>query len=297
MCFRYDVMFRIFLVCTFSALFGIASCISGSAQSSLRPATQSLLTKKVHLSLGSTTLPTLLKALSTQTGLIIEAAAYLQERLLVLEIDDISARVILDELAEANDWKWRETTAGHILLSRTLPRYPQNLPEIHKYVVSALPKDIRDFMYLGKTAEELKHVVLPTNSAIPVDSAIHQKLMPESASGGSRQKLLELKYRAAEAFTRLLEPKTEIGKLYPYTQLQPEAQEQLLLYMMFYTLQESSSDLLYNSFTPYQLDMAKAVIEFKGNLMTIGSHNIVGNDNYFYSFGAQVPHLPESPPK
>ena len=107
MCFRYDVMFRIFLVCTFSALFGIASCISGSAQSSLRPATQSLLTKKVHLSLGSTTLPTLLKALSTQTGLIIEAAAYLQERLLVLEIDDISARVILDELAEANDWKWR----------------------------------------------------------------------------------------------------------------------------------------------------------------------------------------------
>ena len=298
MIFRYASVVRLFCACTFVVSLCISSRVTCNAQTALRADTLTKIALKVHLSLGSTTLAAACKTLSAQTGLTIEPIAYLQERTLLLEIDGLSARATLDALAEANEWNWHETTPGHILISRVLPRYPQNLPQISKYVVAAIPKDIRDFIYLGKTPEELKRAVLPQDMARPADFPFQKpSLTPESADDGCKSKLMELTYRAAVKFAGLLEPKPKVGAFFAYKQMKPEAQKQLLIYMVFATLRDTSRSLLENEFSPYQLDMTKATMELGGNMLSIGQHTIEGKTDSYSSFGAQAPHLPEAPLK
>ena len=84
---------------------------------------------KVHLRLGETTLAKALREVSKQTGLRIQPAEYLEDRDLVVELDNMSAKDVLDTLAEGNDWIWYETSKSRIMVARPKLEKTQNLLE------------------------------------------------------------------------------------------------------------------------------------------------------------------------
>jgi hypothetical protein len=64
------------------------------------------LAQTVHLTLGKTTLAAALAALSKQTGIQIDAAEYLKDRVLIVQMESLNGRAALDALTALNDLKW-----------------------------------------------------------------------------------------------------------------------------------------------------------------------------------------------
>ncbi len=105
-------------------LLAICSVSPLRAQDAFSPDTTEKLHQRVQLTGESTTLAQIAAQLSKQTGLKIEAAAYLGKHRLNLQCDGDSAETILKTLANLNDWQWREVDKGVILISRAPGRRP-----------------------------------------------------------------------------------------------------------------------------------------------------------------------------
>ena len=84
-----------------------AAACGASAQSVESDSVTEKLSRRIHLELGKTTLAEVAAALSEQTGLKIEPADYLNDRIMVVRIQGVSARSALNALSELNDWRWK----------------------------------------------------------------------------------------------------------------------------------------------------------------------------------------------
>lgn len=263
------------LVCFFGSIH------KGWTQSALHPETKVKLQARVHLSLGKTTVAKALEVLSKQTGLTIEASTGLSERVLVVEMNDITASNALNALSACNEWVWSETTPGNIRLRRSLPRNPTTLDEVQKFVVAALPKDVRDFVCIGKSVADLKNYTIPLLDPQLANTPFAKPPVQGSLYMFSQGKIFAVDSALAREISALLKPKPTEGAYYAYKTLTPEIQEKLLLYALIYTLKETQSGLLYNEFAPFQKDPNKVTVELKGSALDVGSHTIQGNSDVF----------------
>lgn len=89
--------------------------VFATAQDKAKSQVAERLQTKVSVTLGTVTLPEVLAALSKQTGLIIQAEPYLQERKIFVQLNGVTARAALDALAELHDWTWRDMDENRIL--------------------------------------------------------------------------------------------------------------------------------------------------------------------------------------
>lgn len=105
----------------------------------------------VHIPDGSVTVKRLAKLLCEQTGTVIEAPAYLEDRTLLFASRGVNARSVLDMVAALEGWRWFEVEPNRYRLARPTVRLPKNLDGVPAAIQSALPKDVRAFIGLPES--------------------------------------------------------------------------------------------------------------------------------------------------
>ena len=107
------------------------------------------LRKSVSLHLGATTLKAVADALSSQTGLSVTTADYLEDHGLTLEADGLCAQDALDAIAEIGGWEWHSVSPGHILIERLAQKKPVTVTDVPSAMQQALTPDVRLFLSVG----------------------------------------------------------------------------------------------------------------------------------------------------
>jgi hypothetical protein len=100
----------------------------------------------VHLTPGRTTLAEVLKVVSEQTGLRVEAADYLREHRLIIVAPGLSTAALLNTLCEMNGWKWQVADDGRVMVDRPAVRTPITLADMPFAFRAALPPDLIRYM-------------------------------------------------------------------------------------------------------------------------------------------------------
>lgn len=199
-----------------------------SAQTVDYAQTRTSLQTKVNLHLGETKLPRVLEELSQQTGLKIEAADFLQERELLVELENMSAQAVLDTLAEGNDWIWFENRKGHLLVTRPRFKKTQELLNVAPAFRAIVPKDLRRFVGVDLSDAEIMSAVdgaLPDHERIPDPRLTREFALP-----------LRLQAPITEqenAMIAWVTKEVRAGTKIPYAKLTPEQQHSLLVYFVF----------------------------------------------------------------
>jgi hypothetical protein len=195
--------------------------------------TRTLLQIKVHLRLGETTLSKTLQEMSRQTGLQIESADYLQERELLVDLDNMSAQAVLETLAEGNDWIWNETKQSRILMTRPKFNATRQLVEVAPAFRAIVPKDLRRYAGVDLTDAEIRSAFQQSQP----NSELIEK--PEKADFGSpRFRILPeiLNAPVKEQERRMVAwvtAEVRTGKKIPYAQFTSEQQHSLLVRFVF----------------------------------------------------------------
>jgi hypothetical protein len=199
----------------------------------------SRLDKRVHLSLGVTTLDKVAAEISRQTGLTVEAADCLKERRLIAAMGDLTARQTLDALAALNGWTWRESEPGKYLIARHTIRRPNSVAEVPRTMRAALPKDIR--IYLGLDTLDNKTLDDRFQASITHD--------PENAVGEAHKNLLAS-----------IRPAIVEGKPLPFAKLDRETREHLLFWLVFRRFGDTEA-VLYDRSSPHLIEPARATLK------------------------------------
>ena len=139
------------------------------------PATK--LAAPVHLLLGDVSVAQFTSALSEQTGLTISAAPYLRDRRILVQMDDVSAQNALNALAEMNDWTWRETQPGEIGLFRRALKLPREPGYIPRFVQTAIPADLREYMRVLRPSDKLHNDDTPAPKNAPASIDIFLRIV------------------------------------------------------------------------------------------------------------------------
>lgn len=252
------------------------------AQVVQREATKEKLKTTVKLHLGSTTLAQFAKSLTEQTSLPIQAADYLTEHRIIVETEGIPASTLLSSLAELNDWEWRETDEGGIIISRKPPHRPSRFSEVPKALNSALPRDFR--AYLGfyqpepppksRGDEGLKQIGVYLDRVI-----IPRHLMRIDAL--TREIADELGNKLLAITTR---------NTVPVSSMPSEIRERLALSMVLNALgtsckSESDYTLLTGCMYPYQAEPGNAEIRIQTGNFGVGSTETNG---LYRGFAVQI---------
>ena len=137
----------IMLVCTIFAF--VALSTRTDSQTEISKLNSARLQKKVHLDLGMTTIETLTKELSTQTGCVIKAQSYLFDHNLCIEIEGVSASKVLTMVSDMNRWRWVEDDKGEIVLSHRKIITPENPSQFAKVFHDVFPVSWGPFIGLN----------------------------------------------------------------------------------------------------------------------------------------------------
>jgi hypothetical protein len=218
----------------------------------------------VTLTLGETTLGRVMTQLSSQTGLTLQAADYLRQRRLIVQMEGLTAREALDALAELHDWTWSRVEPGRYLLKRKVARRPGRLEDIPIAMQTGLPRDLRTWLHLP---------ALPKDDPSEITSIPRYGPIMSIARNQTNQLLAEL------------EPLLRKRETIAVSELQSEHHTRLLLWLL---LQNYSSlqGLLHNEFGVQSIRPAAASLWFESaNVMLIG---IYQGDQHLVSFGGNV---------
>lgn len=240
-----------------AALVGLG-CGAASAQSVESDAVKEKLSTKVHLRLGKTTLARVAAALSEQTGLKFEPAYYLADRDMIAQMDGVSARAVLNALAELNDWKWREMPDHAISIARHLLRPPQVPVAIPRIIQSAMPKDTRAFLTIATPSEDLAVYANP--------------LLADWSAASSKQRKAAVFMRDTQGdLFGSLPPDSVKGDPIPFDKLSDPQQRNLAAQFAFQLI-FSLDQYLLSDFRPFVYDPAAARLEIFQNRFRIGNH-------------------------
>jgi hypothetical protein len=265
---------------------GLCFClpISAVAQHAQFEETTVKLQTKVKIHLGPTTVDQVMASLSEQTGLTIEAADYLRQHHLSVEIAGMAASDVLSTLAECNDWIWRESDRGRIILSRPSLKAPESLPEIAVALHRALPKDMRRYLNIDQ--------VMANPDFVNAD----RRVFDRQNVGSNAKDTPQLRRNVVtEWTTRLynsLQPKISDGKAIRFDNLTSQQRQALIRSLILFALELSNRglghDLLSMKLNPFESDFSTVEIGLKGGTMSIGSSVVEGNLLHTTSFGAPL---------
>jgi hypothetical protein len=244
----------------------------GAAQSVESDVVADKLSTKVHLRLGKTTLAKVTAALSEQTGLTIEPADYLLERVMVVQMEDVSARSVLNALSELNDWRWKETPDHTITIARHLLRLAPVPASISRMVQSAIPKDTRAFLSVPTPSENLSVYINP--------------LLPDG-NRRTNNVVSRVQGFAGDALAGLLTqlpPNTGKGAPIPFDKLSEGQQHDLIAHIAFFTFGFLGDELL-SEFRSFVYDPESAFLDLQGTRFWIGLHPTPGS---FAGFGWEI---------
>jgi len=85
------------------------------------------LTQTVHLTLGKTTLAEALQRFQTKQTIQIDAAEYLKDRILFVQMDGLTGRTALNALTALNDLKWSAIGPNHLVVDRPTSGRPESI--------------------------------------------------------------------------------------------------------------------------------------------------------------------------
>jgi hypothetical protein len=234
------------------------------AQQPALAADEKRLETPVRLNMGATTLNRIMAQLSAQTGLTIQAADYLRERRLTVQMEGLTAREALDALAELHDWTWSRVEPGRYLLKRRVIRRPGLLEDIPRMMQIGLPRDLRAWLRLP---------------ALPKDDPSETTSLPHHAS------LISI---ARDQKNRLLfgmEPLLRKRETIAVSELQPEPHTRLLIWLLLQNY-GSLQGLLHDDFGVQSIRPAAASLWLEpGGVMLIGMYR---GDQHLVSFGGNV---------
>lgn len=267
----------------FYTLMSIMTCclvhsVPAMAQRILYDSTIDKLKTSVHLALGETTAAQVAAALSTQTGLKIEATDYLKDRILDVELDHMTCTAALNAIAELNEWKWEEIGVGHIVFTRRVPPVPQKIVDIPAAMLAALPKDWRTYLYID----------VPWQEAMRASGTTSTHFGPRSVQEAMGIRIARLMNRQLETIVGSLKPPLGPDSKYPYSGLSPEQRDALIRILFLLVMNETSNSLLHGHLSPYEIDFSRAVIEIRGSDLLIGTHWEEGENKRFDYFGVQI---------
>lgn len=98
-----------------------------------------LLSTRVSLNLGLTTVQKLVEELSRQTGVVVKASEYLNEHQLFLNVTGMSADKILTSVSEMHHWRWLENSKSEIVLTHRTILMPVNVADYPKAFRTVFP--------------------------------------------------------------------------------------------------------------------------------------------------------------
>ncbi len=114
-------------------------CPGVVAQRVSSPEIRTLLTKRVEIKLGLTTVADFVSELSKQTGTPIKAEAYLQEHQISVYLEGVSAAEALNSISEMHHWRWVENNKSEIVLTHNLLPGPTDLSGFPKAFRAVFP--------------------------------------------------------------------------------------------------------------------------------------------------------------
>jgi hypothetical protein len=252
----------------------------------------------VHLQLGRTTLQQVAAELTRQTGIKVEVAPCLQARILIVQMDHLSAAAVLDTLAELNDREWYRADTHAVLLTRHAANPSQTLPGLATAMQTILPKDYRRYFGDGLTLDDVAptraHGHFDTIRQWPHWDEKARKMLNEQAlEERLRDRMLALANKQSEQLFASLQPDILDGrKVYP-AQLTPQQQALLQTILMLDALHPLFSGPMVHwmrgHLVGYERDLANVQISLNdGNGLKIDSSASDGN------FGVAIPGLPST---
>ena len=126
-------------ICTFMAVaFAIRQSSGDQAATALdRP---------IQVDSGQTTIGEFTRQLTEKSGMQVECAAYLRNRVVTVFLPATTLRKALDAVAEVNEWRWTQEDFGKVLISRRPTPRPRTVPEAFAVARSVFPADWRRFL-------------------------------------------------------------------------------------------------------------------------------------------------------
>jgi hypothetical protein len=245
------------IVCGILLLLWSLSASRAFAQSVESDAVSQKLSKKVQIHTGNTTLEKVAASLSEQTDLKIEPADYLGDREMIVRIDGMSGRAVLNALCELNDWTWKETPDHTISILRHLLQLPRTPAAIPRIVQSAVPKDTRTFLRIPTPREDL-HVY--TNPLLTKVGSLNDWRKTTT--------LRFLKDTQADLFSTL-PPNAVKGDPLPFDKLTNQQRRDLIVQIAFRQL-ATLDEYVLSDFLPYVADPSSARLEKKGKTFMVG---------------------------
>lgn len=209
-----------------------------AAQNAPGEADEAKLDTAVNLRLGETMLPAVMKAISEQTGLQVEAAEYLHERRLTVWMQGVTARAALDALSQLYDWTWYKTDTGRYRLARRTMRAPRRLADVSSYLQAALPRDIRTYLALPPLPRRNPGEVTRFQTSAQMSMTVE---------------------KAKQALTASLASDLGNGRTISYDKLTPEQKEELLLTLLF-ARYDDLAELLHDDPGPHQMDVSTVLL-------------------------------------
>ena len=284
----------------------LLSGVSTSAQSVQSREVKIALQKQITVNAGAksdkSTLLTILKGFSQQTGITIESEKYLLDREVSVFAKNISAKEALDALIELNEWEYYETSAHQIRIRRLSHHEPKNLSEIPKALLSSMPIDVKRFIGIGISSEEIS---FPTDSPHQGSEARTFKRFPiRAVSLNNEYRLTGMLQKSEERIVKLLETSSfSLGK-YLYNDWSADLKEEVYARLFLELLKsESAGDqfVLYSANPyPYIIDLSQANLSVDGNSISISCRIPPPPENpdaiHKVGFGGQVKDLTRKDP-
>jgi hypothetical protein len=239
------------------------------------------LAQAVRLTLGKTTLAEALEALSKQTGIQIDAAEYLKDRVVIVQMDGITGRTALNALTALNDLKWSAIGPNHLVVDRPASGRPESITQVPDLIAKALPKDIRDCLLVG----------IPHNKGwefAEVDAFKRKSDFeyPQFVSSRTGDLVQEQQKLFLASLPAVLTPGTKI----PFKTLTPTQQSELLSILFFREISRLSFSLMHDNLAPYQKDVMQVSLHLhpSDNILEIGTVMHEGNTDIYRFFGAPI---------
>ncbi len=251
------------------------------AQEKPLPDYASKLAHPVHLALGKTTLAEALAALSKQTGIQIDAAEYLKERVMLVQLDGLTGRTALNALTSLNDLRWSAVGPNHLFVDRPASGRPENIMEVPSRLAKALPKDIRDCLLVGIPRKKAWDFAKADAFARKSDFEYPQFVSSRTGDLYQEQQRLFL-----ASLPAVLPPGTKI----PFRSLNPAQQSELLSLLFFREMSRLSFSLMYDNLAPFDKDVMQASFHFHptDNILEIGTVTHQGETETYRFFGAPI---------
>jgi len=266
----YSQFFFILLAC-------FSLSLPASSQTVEHKEIRTLLQTKVHLRLGETTLAKTLQEMSKQTGLQIQAQDYLNDRDILVELDNMSVQDTLDTLAESNGWIWYEAKQGQIFMARPKFNKTRQLLNVAPAFRAIVPKDLRRYIGLDISDNDLR---IAFRQSQPNNDSVLKR--PEIFNSRSARHHLQLqlieapvKVQERQMFSWVTED-VKKGKKIPYAKLTSSQQHSLLVYFVFKALSTAFSPHstgtanLIAGLDPVGVDESRMRISYKNNIIYVG---------------------------